>query len=52
MPVGTCWISWSVKNREIETCCQKFTGDRTHINYQIVQLALSQLIRILKQDII
>lgn len=47
-PVGTCWISWSIRNKQVETICKKFDGDRTNVNYQAIEFAISHLIEILK----
>lgn len=46
-PVGTCFFAWSGKNFATKTKLKFFQGDRTYINYQAVEYALSQLLKIL-----
>ena len=39
-PVGTVFIAWAYKNREVKVVQKKLTGNRHHIRRQMVKIAL------------
>ena len=48
-PVGTVWISWSIKDKVVKATKYLFTGDRASIRSQAVITALIGLIELLSE---
>jgi len=48
-PVGTVWFAWGLKNGEILAKRFQFSGNRTEIRRQAVQVALQGVVNILNK---
>lgn len=45
-PIGTVWFAWQLRNREVITRCEHFSGDRDAVREKSVAQALQMIVAI------